>query len=113
MELNNLLDKYINEKTDEKSLEAILNYFDTIKDERQLINMYNGIMMYWCHKKQKHITENKIKSKKVFYNFYYYLLCNLDEIQKKYLIDSILNALDFLVLKQSAIVYYFKNYLLI
>ena len=95
MELNILLDKYINEKADENSLEAILNYFDTIKDERQLINTYNGIMMYWCHKKQKHITENKIKSKKVFYNFYYFLLCNLDEIQKKYLIDSILNALRF------------------
>ena len=96
MELYDWFDKFIaNEKNDEKMLESLLSYFDKIKGEKDLINTYNGIMIYWCHKKQKHITENKIKSKKVFYSFYYFLLCNLDEIHKKYLIDSILNALRF------------------
>ena len=52
-------------------------------------------MLYWCQKKLKQIAENKNKSKKIFYNFYFYLLCNLNEVHKKYLIDSILNALRF------------------
>jgi hypothetical protein len=96
MELNNWFDKFIsNEKNDENFFESLLSYFDKIKDERELISTYNGIMIYWCYKKQKYITENKIKSKKAFYSFYYFLICNLDEINKKYLIDSILNALRF------------------
>ena len=40
---------------------------------------------------KKQQTENK----KLFYNFYFFLLTNLNEIHKKYLIDSILNALRF------------------
>ena len=96
MELNNWFDKFIlNEKNDENFFESLLSYFDKIKDERELISTFNGIMIYWCYKKQKYITENKIKSKKAFYSFYYFLICNLDEINKKYLIDSILNALRF------------------
>ena len=95
LELNKLFDKYINEKNDENILESILNILDGIKNERELYCVYNGIMLYWCFKKQKQITENKIKSKKIFYSFYQFLLCNLNEIHKKYLIDSILNALKF------------------
>ena len=95
LELNKLLDKYINEKNDENILESILNILDGIKNERELYSIYNGIMLYWCQKKLKQIAENKNKSKKIFYNFYFYLLCNLNEVHKKYLIDSILNALRF------------------
>ena len=94
-ELNKLFDKYINEKNDENNLENILNYLDNIKDERDLYNVYNGIMLYWCHKKHKQIFENNIHNKKIFYNFYFFLLTNLNEVHKKYLIDSILNALRF------------------
>jgi CCR4-NOT transcription complex subunit 1 len=95
-ELNNWFDKFIlSEKNDENFLESLLSFFDKIKDEKELINAYNGIMIYWCYKKQKYIAEDKIKSKKAFYSFYYFLICNLDEINKKYLIDSILNALRF------------------
>ena len=46
-------------------------------------------MLYWPKK------EKFDKNKKNFYEFYYFLLCNLNEIHKKYLIDSILNALRF------------------
>ena len=95
LELNKLLDKYINEKNDENILESILNILDGIKNERELYSIYNGIMLYWCQKKLKQIAENKIKGKKIFYNFYFYLLSNLNEVHKKYLIDSILNALRF------------------
>ena len=52
-------------------------------------------MLYWCHKQQKQLSDNKIKNKKKFFSFYFYLLCNLNKIHKKYLIDSILNALRF------------------
>ena len=89
IELNKLLDKYINGKSIENILESILNHLGDIKKERELYIVYNGIMTYWCHKKQQ--TENK----KLFYNFYFFLLTNLNEIHKKYLIDSILNALRF------------------
>ena len=94
-ELNILLDKYINEKNDDNNLENILNYLDIIKDERELYNIYNGIMLYWCLKKHEQLFENKIQNQKIFYNFYFFLLSNLNEIHKKYLIDSILNALRF------------------
>ena len=47
-------------------------------------------------------TQNKNKfTKKIFYNFYLFLLCNLNEIHKKHLIDSILNSL---ILPSSSII---------
>ena len=93
-ELRKLLELYITEKNDEINLENILNYLDNIKNERDLYNIYNGIMLFWCQIKHKQIFEN-IQNKKIFYNFYFFLLGNLNEIHKKHLIDSILNALRF------------------
>ena len=94
-ELNILLNKFLNEKSDENNLESILNYLDNFKEERELYCVYNGIMVFWSQKNHKQIIENEIQNKKIFYSFYYFLLCNLNEIHKKYLIDSILNALRF------------------
>ena len=96
LELNKLLDKYINESSVKNNLELILNYFDNIKNERELYNIFHGIILYWCHKKQNlQINENNIKNKNLFFNFYFFLLTNLKEIYKKYLIDTIINALRF------------------
>ena len=50
-------------------------------------------MLYWSNKVERKIFENKIKNN--FFNFYNFLLYNLNEVHKKYLIDSILNALKF------------------
>ena len=95
MKLAELIEKYVDENNGEIILEQILDYLDNIKEERELNSVYNGIMMYWCYKKQKYMEENEIKNKRIFYSFYYFLFCNLNEIHKKYLIDSILNALRF------------------
>ena len=88
-QLNQLLNNLDNDNNIENNLELILNYLDNIKEERELYSVYNGIMLYWSNK------EKFDKNKKIFYEFYYFLLCNLNEIHKKYLIDSILNALRF------------------
>ena len=94
-ELDKLLDKYINESSVKNNLELILNYFYNIKNERELYNKFHGIILYWCHKKQnQQINENNIK-KNPFFNFYFFLLTNLNEIYKNYLIDTIINALRF------------------
>ena len=95
MELSKMIEKYTIEKGGENILGQILNYLDNIKDERELNLVYNGIMLYWCYKRNNCISEKEIKEKKLFYNFYYFLLCNLNEIHKKFLIDSILNSLRF------------------
>ena len=95
MELSKMIEKYINEKSEGSVLEKILTYLSNIKDERELGVIYNGLMLYWCYKRNSYINGNEIKEKKLFYNFYYFLLCNLDEIHKKFLIDSILNSLRF------------------
>ena len=95
MELSKMIEKYINEKSERSILEQILTYLSNIKDERELGVIYNGLMLYWCYKRNSYINGNEIKEKKLFYNFYYFLLCNLDEIHKKFLIDSILNSLRF------------------
>jgi hypothetical protein len=95
MELSKMIEKYINEKSGESILEQILTYLSNIKDERELGVIYNGLMLYWCYKRNNYINEKEIKEKKLFYNFYYFLICNLDEIHKKFLIDSILNSLRF------------------
>ena len=94
-ELNKLLDKYTNEKNVEKNLELILSYLNNFKNERELYKIYNGIILYWCHKKEIQIDENTIKNKNIFYSFYFFLLSNLNEIHKKYFLDSLLNALRF------------------
>ena len=95
MELSKMVEKYINEKSEENILEQILTYLSNIKDEKELTEIYNGLMLCWCFKRNNCINGKEIKEKKLFYNFYYFLLCNLDEIQKKFLIDSILNSLRF------------------
>ena len=95
MKLNKMMEKYIIEKGGENTLEQILTYLSNIKDERELIEIYNGLMLHWCYKRNNCINGKEIKEKKLFYNFYYFLLCNLDETHKKYLIDSILNSLRF------------------
>ena len=93
-QLNELLNNYINDINNaENSLELILNCLDNIKEEKELYKVYNEIIIYWPLQKQ--IEQNKIKKNNIFYEFYYFLLCNLNEIHKKYLIDSILNALRF------------------
>ena len=94
-ELSKLLDKFIKEENNDNNLENILNNLDNGKDERDLYCVYNGLMLFWCQEKHKKILENKIQNKKIFYTFYFFLLGNLNEIHKKYLIDSILNALRF------------------
>jgi hypothetical protein len=95
MELSKMIEKYINKKSGENILEQILTYLSNIKDEKELAEIYNGLMLYWCYKRTNCINGKEIKEKKLFYNFYYFLLCNLDEIHKKFLIDSILNSLRF------------------
>jgi len=95
IEFCKMIEKYIHEKSGESVLEQILTYLSNIKDERELAIIYNGLMLYWLYKRNDCINENEIKEKKLFYNFYYFLLCNLDEIHKKFLIDSILNSLRF------------------
>ena len=93
--LKNLIEKYIKEPEKEEFMEDILNFLDNKTDEKEIICMYHGIMLYWCKRRHKYLSENKIKSKKLFYNFYLYLIYNSKENHKNYLIDSILNTLRF------------------
>ena len=96
------MDKYIEEGNDDNNiLDDILEMFDSIKNEKELNSVYNGLALYLFYY-QKNNTQNKNKfTKKIFYNFYLFLLCNLNEIHKKHLIDSILNSL---ILPNSSIV---------
>ena len=99
LQLKTLLDEYIEENNDDNILDDILEIFDKIKDELELNYVYNGLSLYMFYYEmnyyQKNGDNNKL-TKKIFYNFYLYLLCNLNEIHKKHLIDSILNAQLFL-----------------
>ena len=94
IQLKTLVDKYIEEGNDDNNiLDDILELFDSIKNEKELNSVYNGLALYLFYY-QKNNTQNKNKfTKKIFYNFYLFLLCNLNEIHKKHLIDSILNSL--------------------
>ena len=87
--------KYFSEKSDENILEEILEILDNIKNDKKLNYVYNGIAIYICKYKLKSQKNNDNFNTKVFYNFYLFLLCNLNEIHKKHLIDSILNLLRF------------------
>ena len=57
-------------------MEDILTYLDNKTESKEILDIYHGIILYWVKKKHKYISENKIKSKKLFYNFYLYLLNN-------------------------------------
>ena len=94
-QLKILVNKYFSEKSDENILEEILEILDNIKDDKKLNYVYNGIAIYMCQYKIKSQKNNDNSNTKVFYNFYLFLLCNLNEIHKKHLIDSILNLLRF------------------
>ena len=88
-----LVNKYFNEKDDENILDEILEILDDIKDENELNYVYNGLAVYMV---QNQILKNKNNfNKKIMYNFYMFLLCNLNEVHKKHLIDSMLNLLQF------------------
>ena len=76
-------------------MEEILEILDNIKDDNQLNYVYNGLAIYMCQYKISNQKSNANFNKKIFYNFYLFLLCNLNEIHKKHLIDSILNLLRF------------------
>ena len=102
LQLKSLVDKYIEEGNDDNNiLDDILEIFDSIKNEIELNSVYNGLALYLFYY-QMNNTQHKDKfTKKIFYNFYLFLLCNLNEIHKKHLIDSILNSL---ILPTSSIV---------
>ena len=95
LQLKILVNKYFNERSDENILEEILEILDNIKDDKQLNYVYNGLAIYLCQYKISNQKSNANFNKKIFYNFYLFLLCNLNEIHKKHLIDSILNLLQF------------------
>lgn len=80
------MEKYLKEKGDENILDEIFEILDNIKNEIELNSVYNGLCIFWS-------KINLVKNKKIFYNFYLFLICNLNETHKKYLINSILNAL--------------------
>jgi hypothetical protein len=86
MQLLILMEKYLKEKGDENILDEIFEILDNIKNEIELNSVYNGLCIFWS-------KINLVKNKKIFYNFYLFLICNLNENHKKYLINSILNAL--------------------
>ena len=93
LQLKILFDKYFDGKEDENILDEILEILDNIKIENDLNYVYNGIAIYMV---QNQILKYKNDfNKKIMYNFYMFLLCNLNEIHKKHLIDSILNLLQF------------------
>lgn len=101
LELKILVDKYIEEGNDNNILDDILEIFDAIKNETELNSVYNGLALYlFYYQMTKAQKENKL-TKKIFYNFYLFLICNLNEIHKKHLIDSILNSL---ILPNSSII---------
>ena len=102
LQLKILVDKYIEEGNDDNNiLDDILEIFDSIKKEKELNSVYNGLAIYMFYYHMNN-TQNKNKfTKKIFYNFYLFLLCNLNEIHKKHLIDSILNSL---ILPSSSII---------
>ena len=102
LQLKILVDKYIEEGNDDNNiLDDILEIFDSIKNEKELNSVYNGLAIYMFYYHMNN-TQNKNKfTKKIFYNFYLFLLCNLNEIHKKHLIDSILNSL---ILPSSSII---------
>ena len=102
LQLKILVDKYIEEGNDDNNiLDDILEIFDSIKNEIELNSVYNGLALFMFYY-QMNNTQHKNKfTKKIFYNFYLFLLCNLNEIHKKHLIDSILNSI---ILPNSSIV---------
>ena len=94
LQLKILVNKYFNEKRDENTLEEILEIFDNIKDEKELNYVYNGLAIYVTQYQIMKKNNNNF-NKKIIYNFYLFLLCNLNEVHKKHLIDSILNLMQF------------------
>jgi hypothetical protein len=101
LELKILVDKYIEEGNDNNILDDILEIFDAIKNEIELNSVYNGLALYFFHYQKTNIQEKNKLTKKIFYNFYLFLLCNLNEMHKKHLMDSILNSL---ILPKSSII---------
>ena len=95
LQLKILIDKYFKEKKDENILEEILDILDNIKDEKDLNYVYNGLSVYILQYKIINGNNGKIDDKNIIYDFYLFLLCNLNEIHKNHLIDSILNLLRF------------------
>ena len=92
-QLKILVNKYFNEKNDENTLEEILEILDNIKDEKELNYIYNGLAIYISQYQIIKKKNDNNFNKKILYNFYLFLLCNLNEIHKKHLIDSILNLM--------------------
>ena len=82
---------------EDQTLNEICNIFISKSqiNESNINYVYNGIAIYMCQYKIKSQKNNDNSNTKVFYNFYLFLLCNLNEIHKKHLLDSILNLLRF------------------
>ena len=95
MQLKILVDKYIKGKKDEYILDEIIEILDRIKNEKELNTVYNGLAIYMLQYQIINPKNNNKSYKEAFYNFYLFLLKNLTNVNKKYLIDSILNCLRF------------------
>ena len=66
-----------------------------MKKEKKLNTVYNGLAIYMLQYQIINQKNNNKSYKEAFYNFYLFLLNNLTDVNKKYLIDSILNCLRF------------------
>ena len=76
-------------------MEEILEILDNIKEENNLNYVYNGIAIYISQYMLTNKKKNNNINTKILYDFYMFLLCNLNEMHKKHLIDSILNMLQY------------------
>ena len=95
LQLKILINKFFNEKDDENILDEILEILDNIKEEKEINYIYNGLALYMVQNQVISQNNDNMDYKKVLYDFYMFLICNLNEVHKKHLIDSILNLLQY------------------